>query len=152
MDPVKEPACVVCGATANVWGGPGSWVCADGNGCLARARNGFRAESTDPEVVAAAERLFAAADTKSVDALLDDAWTDRNEEHEPAPYIDMQRACDRCGGLQNVYLLRHSRQCDFCLEGDVMPDYEALGYPETEVRTTPYSFQTLVAQVLSWWR
>lgn len=82
MDPVKEPACVVCGATANVWGGPGSWVCADGNGCLARA---------------AARR--------------------------PKPQV--------------VY---------------VEPDYAALGYPETEVRTTPYSFQTLVAQVLSWWR
>lgn len=45
--------------------------------------------------------------------------------------ISMQRACSRCGGLQNVLLLHYGWVCDFCLGGDRMPDYEALGYPET---------------------
>jgi hypothetical protein len=46
-------------------------------------------------------------------------------------YLSMQPACARCGGLQNVVLLRHGWACDFCLGGDTLPDYEALGYPET---------------------
>lgn len=46
-------------------------------------------------------------------------------------YISMQRGCSRCGGLQNVLLLHYGWVCDFCLGGDRMPDYEALGYPET---------------------
>lgn len=41
-------------------------------------------------------------------------------------------SCKRCGGHQNVYLLQHGYICDYCLSGDTMPDYEALGYPETE--------------------
>lgn len=50
-------------------------------------------------------------------------------------HVGTQRACSRCGGLQNVVLLHHGWACDFCLGGDRMPDYEALGYPETGAAT-----------------
>lgn len=60
-------------------------------------------------------------------------------------YISMQRACSRCGGLQNVLLLHYGWVCDFCLGGDRMPDYEALGYPETEAREANLAAYYVVA-------
>ena len=82
MAPVK--ACTICGATTDLVGYAGSWICAVEGPCLVRS----------------AVRIW-------------------------------QPTCDVCGGLENVYLLRLGWQCDYCLSGDTLPDYEALGYPET---------------------
>ncbi len=67
--------------------------------------------------------------------------------------------CEWCKGLCPACLGDcYETQCPVCdstgwrPDEPELPDYGALGYPETEVRNTPHRFETLAAQVLSWWR
>ncbi len=166
MDPVKEPMCAVCGATTDLVGRPeAGWVCAVEGPCIDRSTKRawlpvkeMRIESSgDGEL-----RVF-----QVVEPFHREEYSPEAKSHFEkvvamgsmlAPPIDELHPTGRCtcGG---------EGQCDWCMshciycgssvwphdEGE-LPDYEALGYPETDVRYTPYRFETLIDQVLSWWR
>jgi hypothetical protein len=105
-----------------------------------------REEITDPETVAAFEKLMVCTRPATFDELHP---TGRCTCGGEGLCAWCQEICERCMGDCYEY------PCNACnstglKDGGV--DYEALGYPETEFRYTPHAFETLVDQVESWWR
>ena len=130
-----EKVCGACGTYEGALLSEGSgWLCADVDACVHRCREQHR-----QSLLRAAEALHPTGRcTCGGEGQCE--WCSRPCPACGVPTIEhgdtcisMQRTCDRCGGLQNVFLMRHGWACDFCLGGDTLPDYEALGYPETEI-------------------
>src|SRR5512139_403655 len=134
-----DPVCTVCGATTDLVGRPeAGWVCAISGPCLQRSARAIMGElrAEDPTFGMPSDIHPTGRCTCGGEGRC--AWCSRPCPACGVPTIEhgdtcisMQRACSRCGGLENVLLLVHGWVCDFCLGGDRMPEYEALGYPET---------------------
>lgn len=181
MDPVKEPMCAVCGATqadAALVGRPeAGWVCADSVPCIERSNHRAWVPARPWELSddplhptgrctcggeGRCEWCQKICQTCGGDGVGEEAWLACGDCLGTGWRPDGDRRAlelqllDICENGQHSFSWRMGlepcRYCGLPTGGEDPEDYEALGYPETEVRTTPHSFGTIAAQVRSWWR